>query len=88
MTSDAAQNGTKVVPVPPTPAVAVLSDSIHFHWEKQSFRTDLIFVLPVALCLCAGLAAGHKAAGMIAAGARRPLATAQSRTSTTRNCFP
>ncbi|MFY9940146.1 MAG: FUSC family protein [Silvibacterium sp.] len=68
MTSDAGQNGTKVVPVPPTPAVAVLSDSIHFHWENQSFRTDWVFVLPVALCLVIGLAVGHPTAGMIAAG--------------------
>jgi hypothetical protein len=48
--------------------VAVLSDSIHFHWENQSFGTDWIFVLPVALCLGVGLAVGHHAAGMIAAG--------------------
>jgi hypothetical protein len=46
----------------------VLSDSIIFHWKNQSFRTDWVFVLPVALCLIHGLAGGHPVAGMIAAG--------------------
>ncbi len=68
MASDSAQDGTKVVPVLPPPAMAVLSDSIIFHWENQSFRTDWVFVLPVALCLITGLAIGHPIAGMIAAG--------------------
>src|SRR5277367_5166978 len=68
MASDSAQDQTKVVPVLPPPAVAVLSDSILFHWENQSFRTDWVFVLPVALCLVIGLAVGHPTAGMIAAG--------------------
>ena len=65
--------------LPPTRTVSVagverelparlLSDSYIFHWELQSFRTDLFFTVAVALCLAVGLAAGHPAAGMIAAG--------------------
>jgi hypothetical protein len=50
------------------PLMAFLSDSYLFQWENQSLREDLVFVLPVALCLCIGLAVGHPAAGMIAAG--------------------
>src|SRR5271166_2003390 len=68
MISDSAKNGTKAVPVQPAPAATVLTDSIIFQWEKQSFRTDLIFVLPVATCLVIALAVGHPTAGMIAAG--------------------
>ena len=68
MIPNSTESETRSLPLLPAPAAAVLTDSIVFHWEKQSFRTDLIFVLPVALCLCAGLAAGHQAAGMIAAG--------------------
>ncbi len=48
--------------------MAFLSDSYLFQWENQSLREDLVFVLPVTLCLCIGLAVGHPAAGMIAAG--------------------
>jgi hypothetical protein len=50
------------------PLMAFLSDSYLFQWENQSLREDLVFVLPVTLCLCIGLAVGHPAAGMIAAG--------------------
>jgi hypothetical protein len=39
-----------------------------FHWELQSFRADLFFTLAVGLCLAIGIATGHPAAGMIAAG--------------------
>lgn len=46
----------------------LLSDSYVFHWELASFREDLFFTIAVALCLGVGLAAGHPAAGMIAAG--------------------
>jgi hypothetical protein len=51
-----------------TPLMAFLSDSYIFQWQNQSLREDLVFVLPIALCLCAGLLAGHPAAGMVAAG--------------------
>ncbi|HEX3472733.1 MAG TPA: hypothetical protein VHT28_16240, partial [Silvibacterium sp.] len=68
MFPNSTENETRAVPALPAPAAAVLTDSISFHWENQSFRTDLIFVLPVALCLAVGLAVGHQAAGMIAAG--------------------
>src|SRR6185437_9635536 len=50
------------------PAAGYLSDSYVFNWHRQTFAGDLIFVIPIALCLGVGLAAGHPAAGMIAAG--------------------
>ena len=50
------------------PAFAYLADSYIFHWKLASFRTDWFFVLAVALCLAAGIAAGHPAVGMIAGG--------------------
>ena len=50
------------------PLMAFLSDSYIFQWDKQSLRDDWVFVLPVAFCLCVGLAVGHPAAGMIVAG--------------------
>lgn len=68
MLPDSTESETKTVPLLPAPAAALLTDSIIFHWENQSFRTDWVFVLPVALCLVIGLAAGHPTAGMIAAG--------------------
>jgi hypothetical protein len=45
-----------------------LADSAVFRWENLTLRSDLILTLPVAICLGAGIAAGHPAAGMIAAG--------------------
>jgi hypothetical protein len=45
-----------------------LADSAVFVWENQTLRSDLILTLPIAICLGAGIAAGHPAAGMIAAG--------------------
>jgi fusaric acid resistance family protein len=51
-----------VVPVP------YFKDSTVFRWENQTLRGDLILTLPVALCLGIGIAVGHPAAGMIAAG--------------------
>ncbi len=52
----------------PRPAFAYLADSYVYHWEMASFRTDWYFVLAVALCLAAGIAAGHPGAALIAAG--------------------
>ena len=46
----------------------LLKDSTVFAWENQTLRADLILVLPVALCLAIGIAIGHPAVGMIAAG--------------------
>ena len=46
----------------------LLSDSYVFHWAEGTFRADLLFVLPIAICLAVGLISGHAAAGMIAAG--------------------
>ena len=51
-----------------TPAASFLTDSYLFNWQAQSFRADLIFVIPLALCLAIGFLTGHPAAGMIAAG--------------------
>jgi hypothetical protein len=55
-------------PIPQTTPNNVFSDSMLFQWEKQTLGADLILVLPVALCLAIGIALGHPAAGMIAAG--------------------
>ena len=43
-------------------------DSTVFQWQNQTLRSDLILVLPIALCLAIGIAIGHPAVGMIAAG--------------------
>lgn len=45
-----------------------LTDSYIFRWENQTLRADLILTIPIALCLAIGIAVGHPAAGMIAAG--------------------
>jgi len=50
------------------PLAAYLNASYVFDWRKQTFASDLIFVVPIAFCLGVGLAVGHPAAGMIAAG--------------------
>lgn len=55
-------------PVPRPAPKHFLADSTVFLWENQTLRADLILVIPVALCLGIGIAAGHPAAGMIAAG--------------------
>jgi Fusaric acid resistance protein-like len=56
----------------PAPGTAAphpfLADSAVFAWENQTLRSDLILTLPIAVCLGAGIAVGHPAAGMIAAG--------------------
>jgi uncharacterized membrane protein YccC len=46
----------------------VLHDVLVFDWKKQTFAADLIFVLPIALCLGIGLGTGHPGAGLIAGG--------------------
>lgn len=43
-------------------------DSAVFQWQNQTLRADLILALPIALCLAIGLAIGHPAVGLIAAG--------------------
>ncbi len=45
-----------------------LRDSTVFEWQNQTLRADLILTLPVAICLLAGVAVGHPAAGMLGAG--------------------
>jgi Fusaric acid resistance protein-like len=52
----------------PAPAAAFLSDSYVFDWKAQSFRADLIFVLPIAICLALGIGFDQPGAGLIAAG--------------------
>lgn len=39
-----------------------------FQWQNQSLRADLIFTLPVAICLGGGVAMGHPVVGLITAG--------------------
>ena len=55
-------------PAPAQPAFAYLVDSYIFHWDLSSFGSDWVFVLAVAISLATGIAVGHPAAGMIAAG--------------------
>jgi hypothetical protein len=43
------------------------TDSYVFNWRNQTFRADLILILPIAVCLGTGLWLHHPAAGMIAA---------------------
>jgi Fusaric acid resistance protein-like len=52
----------------PVPSAHIFSDSIVFDWRAQSFRADLIFILPISICLSLGLFLGHPGAGLIAAG--------------------
>jgi uncharacterized membrane protein YccC len=44
------------------------TDSYIFNWSNQTFRADLVLILPIALCLGVGVWLHHPAAGMIAAG--------------------
>jgi len=44
------------------------TDSYIFQWQNQTFRDDLLLLLPIAFCLGTGIWLGHPAAGMIAAG--------------------
>ena len=49
-------------------AAAYFSDSYIFSWKNRTFRDDLIFLPPIAVCLGTGILVHHPAAGMIAAG--------------------
>ncbi|QNI30736.1 FUSC family protein [Alloacidobacterium dinghuense] len=44
------------------------TDSYVFNWHNQTFRDDLVLLPAIAICLGAGVALGHPAAGMIAGG--------------------
>ena len=46
----------------------LFADSAVFQWQNQSLGADLIFTLPVVICLTVGVAIGHPAVGLIAAG--------------------
>jgi uncharacterized membrane protein YccC len=50
------------------PTKEYFTDSYVFNWNNQTFRADLILILPVAICLAAGLCIGRPGVGMIAAG--------------------
>jgi hypothetical protein len=52
----------------PVPAAPFLTDSYIFDWKARSFRADLIFVLPLAICLISGIWLGHPGAALIATG--------------------
>jgi hypothetical protein len=52
----------------PTEVSLLLRDSTVFEWQNQTLRADLIFTLPVAICLGIGLAIGHPGVGLLAAG--------------------
>src|SRR5580692_7036246 len=54
-------------PSPASAAVPYLTDSLVFDWKAQSFRADLIFVLPIAICLTLGIWLGHPGGAGIAA---------------------
>jgi hypothetical protein len=51
---------------PPRPGY--LADIYTFDWKQLSFRTPLIGVLAIGLCLFIGVALGHPSAGLIAGG--------------------
>ncbi|MFZ2020552.1 MAG: hypothetical protein WBP71_22865 [Terracidiphilus sp.] len=56
-------------PVPRPPAAQRLfADSTVFQWQNQTLRADLIFTLPIAICLAVGLAIHHPGVGLVAAG--------------------
>jgi hypothetical protein len=44
------------------PVARFLTDSLIFDWKAQSFRADLIFILPLALCLALGIGLGRPGA--------------------------
>jgi len=52
----------------PAAAHGLLHDSTVFQWQNLTLRADLIFTLPIALCLAIGLAIGHPGVGLVAAG--------------------
>jgi hypothetical protein len=52
----------------PVPVAPFLTDSYIFDWKAQSFRADLIFVVPMAICLISGIWLGHPGAALIATG--------------------
>ena len=51
-----------------TVPVSYFKDSTVFQWENLTLRSDLILTLPIAICLGVGIAVGHPAAGLLAAG--------------------
>lgn len=53
---------------PPAAVHGLLRDSTVFQWQNLTLRADLIFTLPIALCLAIGLAIGHPGVGLVAAG--------------------
>ena len=64
----ALESASQTPPAAPAGFLAFFRDVIVFDWQKQTFAADLVFVLPIALCLAIGLSVHHPGAGMIAAG--------------------
>jgi uncharacterized membrane protein YccC len=52
----------------PTATERMLADSTVFKWRNQTLGADLIFTLPIAVCLAIGLAIGHPGVGLLVAG--------------------
>lgn len=52
----------------PTAARRLLADSTVIQWQNQTLGADLIFTLPIAVCLAIGLAIGHSGVGLLVAG--------------------
>jgi hypothetical protein len=42
-----------------SPTKQYFTDSYVFNWNNQTFRADLILILPVAICLAVGLCIGR-----------------------------
>src|SRR6202035_3183967 len=52
----------------PDPPPGVLAGLYYFQWCEFQLRLPLVSALAVAVCLYAGILAGHPAAGLIAGG--------------------
>jgi len=54
--------------LPSRPSPPFLKDSTVFQWQNLTLRADIVFTLPIALCLAVGLAIGHPGVALVAAG--------------------
>jgi Fusaric acid resistance protein-like len=52
----------------PAPVASSLTDSFVFDWRARSFRADLIFVVPLAICLGLGIWLGRPGVALIVTG--------------------
>lgn len=53
---------------PPSRLKKFFADSTVFEWRNESLRADLIFAIPIAICLAIGVGIGHPAVGLVTAG--------------------